>query len=85
MESSNVSPNPAALTDDALKALALADLRVAEARASHSLWTSAVEKLAAARIAATVFDSDTTLRLSLEIITLCARSTAQAKLPPVTW
>ncbi|MEI6736896.1 MAG: hypothetical protein WCL29_00285 [Pseudomonadota bacterium] len=80
-----VSATPKALTEEALVALALADQSVTNARASHTLWTSAVEKLGAARNAAIVFDSDNTLKLSREIVALCARSAAQAKLPPVTW
>lgn len=76
---------PKALTESAALALNLAEQCVADARKNHTLWTVAVEKLVAARHAAKLFNSDTTITLSQEIIALCARSAAQAKSPPVTW
>ncbi len=76
---------PKALTEQASLALGLAEQCVVDGRKNHTLWTVAVEKLAQARNAAKIFNSDTTITLSQEIIALCARSAAQAKSPPVTW
>ncbi len=76
---------PPVLSADAIAALQTARQRVAHARTARTLWRSAAEKLAEAEIAAVKNDSNTTLRLSHEIVALCEKSTAQASLPPVVW
>jgi hypothetical protein len=76
---------PQALTLEAAAALDQAKQRVAQARASRTLWKSALEKLLAAEQAAVKQDSQLTLNLASETIALCQLSTAQASRPAVTW
>jgi hypothetical protein len=76
---------PTALTDEAARALAIAEKNVADARVAFVLWTAASEKLAAAKRAAVVFDSATVIRIAREVDALCLQSAAQAKYPLVTW
>jgi hypothetical protein len=76
---------PTALSAEASEQLKVAEMRVNEARAANALWSQAVQKLALAKKAATIFDSETTKKLADEIIALCERSLAQAKSPPVSW
>lgn len=77
--------SPTALTEQAALILMRAEHSVDEARKTRSVWTTAAEKLALARQAAAGFNSENTIALSQEVIALCARSAAQAKLPPVSW
>lgn len=80
------APPPAdRLSAEAIAALAQAKQRVAEAKASRTLWKSAFDKLAVAELAAVKQDSQLTLKLANEIVALCQLSTAQASLPAVVW
>lgn len=76
---------PTALTDAAKDMLAAAEQSVTTAEVTRTLWSSARQKLLAAREAAKVFDSERTILLSREVIQLCVRSAEQAKSAPVTW
>lgn len=76
---------PVALTVEADSALQAAEQGVIEARIKRALWTSAVEELSRARIAAKEFDSAGTLRHARETIILCELSIAQLSKVPVKW
>jgi hypothetical protein len=76
---------PTALTDEATRALAIAEKNVADARVALALWTAASEKLSAAKLAAVAFDSATVIRLASEVNALCSQSALQAKYPLVIW
>jgi hypothetical protein len=80
-----VVPTAPALSDAARMHLAEAEARVVDARKAMSLWTSALDALARARVAAEAQDSDSTIEYAKRVIALCERSIEQTKSPLVTW
>jgi hypothetical protein len=76
---------PQALTREAAGALDQAQQRVAQAKASRTLWKSALEKLMVAQQAAVKQDSPLVMKLANEVLALCQLSSAQVSQPAVAW
>ena len=73
----------AALSREAIFALAVAEAEVETARGSHTLWLAAEEALSRARAAAESADSATVIEEARRTSELCRLGAQQATTPPV--
>ena len=76
---------PTSLTEQAAQTLKMAEVSVQDARQTHTLWSSALQHLGRAQLAAKLFDSQATMQHAQEVINICLRSAAQANSPRVSW